>query len=54
MKWITVTLPEDNWDLIVETLEMDASSSVFDRELREQLRQALDSIVVIETREAKK
>jgi hypothetical protein len=37
-----------NWDLLSETLEMDAESSAFDPALRADIRRALDALVVVE------
>jgi len=49
--WITVTMPQASWDLFEETLEMDAESSAFDRELRDRIRAALEDVVVLKREE---
>ncbi len=43
---ITIQMPEDAFDTIIETLQCDAQSSAFDSDLREEIQKALDSIEV--------
>jgi hypothetical protein len=42
---VVLAMPREAYDLIVETLERDSRSSAFDRELRERVREALDSVI---------
>ena len=44
---IILMIPLDKWETLQETLEMDAKSSSFDRQLRQEIRTALDSITPI-------
>jgi len=39
-----VVLPQDAWNTLYETLQMDAGSSAFDLELRKSISEALDQI----------
>jgi hypothetical protein len=40
----TLIIPDEHYDTIVETLVMDSESSRFDREIRDQIQLALESI----------
>jgi len=39
-----IRLPQDAWDKLRETLELDSKSSAFDPELRKEIRAALDQV----------
>jgi len=41
---ITIQVPQEDWHLLLETLEKDAESSAFDPELRERIRAALENV----------
>jgi len=41
--WTYVKVPTTKWDVIAETLGMDADSSAFDPELRQEISDALSS-----------
>lgn len=43
-EYVTVRLPQDAWDKLKETLELDSESSAFDPELRKEIREALDQV----------
>ncbi len=45
---VTVKMPEETFEFLVDTLKMDAKSSSFDPELREHIRQALTELQVVE------
>jgi hypothetical protein len=45
-KMLTLRVPEDAWNLLSETLHMDASSGSFDEDLRGEIRAALDRVRV--------
>jgi len=42
-----VFAPQDSWDLLQETLEMDAKSHAFDQDLRSEILKALARITVL-------
>jgi hypothetical protein len=44
---VCVRMLAEDWDLFEETLTMDAESSAFDRDLREQLSDALGRVKVV-------
>lgn len=39
-----IIVPEDAWEILFETLEMDCESSVFDPKLRKQIKAALNTV----------
>ncbi len=39
---------EDDWDLLAETLSLDAESPAFDASLRREIRAALDKVTILE------
>ncbi len=41
---VTIRLPQETWEKLRETLELDAKSSAFDPKLREEIREALDQV----------
>lgn len=41
---VTLRMPQSAWDTLEETLQMDAQSSAFDPELREEIEEALGTI----------
>lgn len=41
---VVVTMSIDDWNLLRETLEMDAVSSSFDKDLRDDIQAALDRL----------
>lgn len=43
-KTITVSMPDWAYNTIIETLEVDAQSKAFDRELRNEIKKAIESI----------
>ena len=43
-EYVMVRLPQEAWDKLRETLELDAKSSAFDPELRKEIREALDQV----------
>ena len=43
---VTRSAPRWAWEVIDETLEMDANSSAFDKELREQIALALKGMAI--------
>ena len=43
-EYITIHLPQEAWEKLRETLELDAKSSAFDPELRKEIREALDQV----------
>ena len=46
--YVVLRMPQDSWDTLSETLEMDSESGSFDRDLRKDIRKALDSVEVLE------
>ena len=46
--YVVLRMPKDSWDTLSETLEMDSESGSFDRDLRKDIRKALDSVEVME------
>lgn len=42
---VVLVIPRDEWEVLSETLELDSQSAAFDRELRQDIRSALDSVV---------
>ncbi len=44
---IVVFAPEESWELLQETLEMDAKSHAFDQDLRRKIRTALARLTVL-------
>tara|TARA_R110000796_G_scaffold252138_2_gene385343 strand:+ start:496 stop:648 length:153 start_codon:yes stop_codon:yes gene_type:complete len=48
---ITLEMSLQTYELIMQTLEMDAVSSSIPYDIRKELREAVDSIVVMETTE---
>lgn len=38
---LLISIPEDSWDILEETLESDSKSSAFDENLREEISEAL-------------
>jgi len=48
---VFLKVPADQWELIFSTLSLDARSSAFDRDLRRQLNEALESIVELDPAE---
>ena len=44
---VVVCLPEDAWNLMIETLYMDSQSSFFDDDLRQDITEAIESIVYV-------
>lgn len=53
-KGVFVTVPEETWDFLHETLQMDSESSSFDRDLRDQIKEALASIEAVDRRKVGK
>lgn len=49
-KFVIVTVPQEAWDVLHETLQMDSESSSFDHKLRDQILKALDSIEALNYR----
>jgi len=45
-KQVTLVMPDWAYEIIMETLYMDAESSSFDLELRDEIKKALDTIEV--------
>ena len=43
-QYVVIRLPQDAWDKLTETLELDANSSAFDPELRKEIGEALDQV----------
>ena len=41
---VTLRLPQEAWEKLRETLELDSKSSAFDPELRKEIREALDQV----------
>lgn len=41
---VTLRMPAESWALLKETLEADAQSAAFDRELRDRIRAALATV----------
>ena len=50
-KTVTIRVPEEAWDVLLETLEMDAQSSAFDPALRKEIARALKAVRAIEHKE---
>ena len=46
VKMVTITMPEEAWDLLSKTLYMDTHSKTLDREIREEINEALNQVVV--------
>ena len=46
-KHITIKIPEDKWNLISETLNMDCQSNWIDEKIRKDIQDALNSIIII-------
>ena len=44
---VIVCLPEDAWNLMIETLYMDSQSSFFEDDLRRDIAEAIESIVYV-------
>ncbi len=44
---VVIVAPAEAWDLLRETLEVDSRSSAFDKDLRGQICEALESLVVL-------
>jgi hypothetical protein len=42
--FVIVRLPQEAWEKLRETLELDSKSSAFDPELRKEIREALDQV----------
>lgn len=51
---VTIKVPEAAWKVLHGTLELDAKSGSFDRELRREISKALDSVRAIELKEVGK
>lgn len=47
---VVIVAPADAWDLLRETLKVDSQSSAFDKDLRGQICEALESLVVLRQR----
>lgn len=43
-KYVKLRIPEEDWELLAETLHMDSKSSTFDHSLRNDIAKALDNI----------
>ncbi len=43
-KMVTLRLPQKSWELLAETLTLDAKSKAFDKALRRRIREALDQV----------
>jgi len=41
-EYVMISLPQDAWDKLKETLELDSKSSAFVPDLRKEIREALD------------
>lgn len=50
MRYIYLRLPEDCWDNLLETLEMDMESSMLDAKIQEEIAQALANTERIDNR----
>lgn len=45
---VRVEMDREDWELLRETLLLDAASAAFDRGLRDQLRAALGRVLVLD------
>jgi hypothetical protein len=50
MKQIYLRVPVEAWELLAETLTLDAQSSAFDPQLRADIRRALGQVKIIRQR----
>lgn len=48
---ITLRMREEDWNFLLETLQMDAKSSAFDPQLRAMIKETLKEIAVIDVPE---
>ena len=46
-RYVTIRAPEHAWELLHETLQMDAQSKAFDAELRKDIAEALAQVEVL-------
>lgn len=47
-KYVTLRVPADDWDTLWETLECDSRSSAFDKDLREEISEAMQEVQVVQ------